>query len=57
MLLALVSAVQFYAHATAAIGVWVTPEYEPLFQAAFNLVVLAVALLGAGRQLRRIDAA
>lgn len=45
-LLAVVATVQLYTNASAAISRWVAPEFVPAFQAAFNLVVLLLALAG-----------
>lgn len=53
-LFAVVAAVQFYLNASAAIGRWVAPAYRSLFQAAFNLAVLLVAVAGISRQLARL---
>lgn len=55
-LLAVVALLQFYLSVSRAVSIWVTREYRPLFQAAFNLVVLLVAGVGISlvvRQLRR----
>ena len=52
-LLVLVSTVQLYANASAAIGRWVSPDFVPVFQAAFNLVVLLLALAGLAVVARR----
>jgi hypothetical protein len=54
-LLALVATLRFYFAASATIDTWVTPEYRPPFQAAFNLVVLLAAVGGLALQLRRLD--
>lgn len=45
-LFGLFAAVQFYLNASRAISVWVVPDYQPLFQAAFNLVVVLACGLG-----------
>lgn len=42
-LVALVAFWRFYASTTDAIATFVDPEYEPLFQAGFNLIVLFAA--------------
>ena len=55
VLLAFVAAVQFYLNGGRAIRIWVAPEYEPLFQAAFNLVLLLVAGLGISWLVRRLN--
>lgn len=55
-LLAVVALLQFYLSVSRAVSIWVTREYRPLFQAAFNLVVLLVTGVGISlvvRQLRR----
>ena len=52
-LLALVATLQLYWNASAAIGEWVAPAYVPVFQAAFNLVVLLAALAGLAVLARR----
>ena len=52
-LLALVSTVQLYTNVSAAIGRWASPDFVPLFQAAFNLVVLLLALAGLAVVARR----
>lgn len=44
--LALIATVRFYLSASRLISVWVTEEFRPLFQAAFNLVVLLGAAAG-----------
>jgi len=54
VLLAVVATLRLYLSASAAIGTWVTHEYRPLVQAAFNLVVLAAAGLGIVAVLRRL---
>lgn len=53
-LLALVATLRFYFAASNAIDVWVAREYRPLFQAAFNLVVLLVAAIGISWELRQV---
>ncbi len=45
-LVALVAVFRFYFAASRAISVWISPDFEPLFQAAFNLVVLLLAATG-----------
>ena len=56
-LLVVVSTVQLYTNASAAIGQWVSPDWVPVFQAAFNLVVLLLALAGLAAVARRRRAA
>lgn len=53
IMLGAVAAVGFYTSAGTAISRLVTPEYEPIFQAVFNLVVLLIALIGVSLLLRR----
>lgn len=45
-LFGLFAAVQFYLNASRTISLWVTADYRPLFQAAFNLAVVAACGLG-----------
>ena len=52
-LLALVATFQLYTNTSAAIARWVSPTYVPVFQAAFNLVVLLLALAGLAVLARR----
>jgi hypothetical protein len=53
-LLALVATLRFYFAASNAIDIWVARQYRPLFQAAFNLVVLLVAAVGISWELRQV---
>lgn len=53
-LIALVSVWQFYAAVPAAIGVWFTDAYVPVFQAAFNRLVAVAAAAGISTMLRRL---
>lgn len=53
--LALVATVGFYTSATATIGRWVTPAYQPLFRAGFNLVLLLAAGVGISAVLRGLN--
>ena len=55
VLLAAVAALRFYLSGSRAISVWVSPEYEPLFQAAFNLVLLLVSGVGISLVVRRLS--
>jgi hypothetical protein len=50
---ALVALFGFYTGVSRAISVWVTREYRPIVNAAFNLALLLVALGGIGLLLRR----
>ena len=52
-MLALVATFQLYTNTSAAITQWVSPTYVPVFQAAFNLVVLLLALAGLAVLARR----
>jgi hypothetical protein len=53
-LLALVATFRFYFAASEAIRLWFSPDFVPVFQAAFNLVVLALSALGISVLVRRI---
>lgn len=53
-LLALVATFRFYFAASEAIRVWFSSDFVPVFQAAFNLVVLVAAALGISVLVRRI---
>ncbi len=44
--LAVVATVQFYLNVSQTISVWIAPDYQPLFQAAFNLSVVVACTLG-----------
>jgi len=54
ILLALIAGWGFYSQAGRAIRTWLDPAYQPIALAAFNLVVLLVALAGVAHQLYRI---
>lgn len=54
VLFALVAAVSLYTNINRIIQVWVTREYQPVFSAAFNLLVLLLAGAGISLLLRRI---
>ena len=45
-LIALIAVFQFYFAASRAISIWISPDFEPLFQAAFNLITLLLAATG-----------
>lgn len=45
-LLAVVATFRLYTSASSAIARWVSPDFVPAFQAAFNLIVLLLALAG-----------
>ncbi|MDX1744454.1 MAG: hypothetical protein R3324_00835 [Halobacteriales archaeon] len=53
-LLAVIATFRFYNAASRAIGRLVSPEYEPLFQAGFNLVILLLAVAGISVLTRRL---
>lgn len=54
-LLAVAATLQLYGSATRAIRIWVSPDFQPVFVAAFNLVVLLVAAIGISLVLRRLN--
>ncbi|MFB6354374.1 MAG: hypothetical protein ABEJ92_09850 [Halobacteriales archaeon] len=56
-LLAVVAMFRVYTGASAAIARFVAPDFRPLFQAAFNLVVLLLAVAGIVGLLRELQAA
>ena len=53
-LLALVATFRFYFAASEAIRIWFNRDWVPVFQAAFNLVVLVAAAIGISVLVRRI---
>lgn len=53
-ILATLAMFRFYNSAGRAIDVFVADRYEPLFQAAFNLIVLLVAVTGISVLIRRM---
>ncbi|MFC7045911.1 hypothetical protein ACFQH6_11260 [Halobacteriaceae archaeon GCM10025711] len=53
-LLAVFALFEFYRSVSWAISVWVAPDYEPIFNAAFNLAVLFAAGVGISALLRRL---
>jgi hypothetical protein len=53
-LLALVATFRFYFAVSSAIDIWVAREFRPLFQAAFNLVVLLLAAVGISWEVRKV---
>lgn len=55
LLLAVAATLQLYGSATRAIRIWVSPDFQPVFVAAFNLVVLLVAAIGISLVLRRLN--
>jgi len=54
VVLGVVATLQFYLSATRAIAQLAGDEYRPLFQAAFNLVVLLAAGIGVAQVVRRL---
>ena len=56
-LLAIVATFRVYTSASAAISRFVAYEYRALFQAAFNLAVLLLAVAGITSLLRRLQTA
>jgi uncharacterized membrane protein (DUF106 family) len=56
-LLAVVATFRVYTSASTAIARFVAPDFQPLFQAAFNLAVLLLAVAGITGLLRRLQAA
>ena len=55
-LLAAAATLQLYASASRAIRIWVAPDFQPVFVAAFNVVVLLVVGIGISVVLRRLNA-
>lgn len=53
-LLALVATFQFYFNVSDAIRVWFSPDFRPIFQALFNLVVLIASATGISLLVRRL---
>jgi len=53
-LLALLATFRFYFAASEAIRVWFSPDFVPVFQAVFNLVVLVASAVGISVLVRRI---
>lgn len=53
-LLAVIAALRLYLSASTAIEIWVARDYQPLVQAAFNLVVLALTGIGIVALTRRL---
>jgi len=53
-LLAVVATIQVYFAASRTISIWISPDYRPIFQAGFNLVVLAVCGVGLSLLARRL---
>lgn len=53
-ILALVATFRFYLAASDAIGTWISRDFVSVFQAAFNLVVLVLSVLGLSLLVRRM---
>lgn len=53
-LLAVFALIRFYSSTTAAIDLWISSAYRPIVQAAFNLVVLLLALTGVSWLVREL---
>ena len=53
-LLAAIATLQLYTSVAAAIGRFIDPRFVPVFRAAFNAVVLLLALAGIGLIARRM---
>jgi hypothetical protein len=49
------SAYGFYQSVIDIIDIWVSEDFEPIFQAVFNLVVVFVAILAISLLVRRLD--
>ena len=56
VLLAVLATLRFYLAASTAIDIWIERRYRPLFQAAFNLVVLLAAGIGISVVVRKLTA-
>lgn len=54
VLFAVTAAFQAYISASRAIDVWISPDFAPVFQAGFNVVVLLAAVIGISLLLRRM---
>ena len=52
---ALVAAIGFYTSMQGVIRTWIEPDFRPVVNAAFNLVVLFVVGAGLVRQVRRLS--
>lgn len=55
-LFALVGAVGLYTSLGRVIGVWVAGEFQPVFRAGLNLLVLLIAVAGLSTVVRRLAA-
>lgn len=52
--LALIALFRFYLQASSAIDIWIESAYEPIIQAAFNLVVLLLSVFGISSVVRKL---
>lgn len=52
--LALIALFRFYLQASSAIDIWIESAYEPILQAAFNLVVLLLSVVGISSVVRKL---
>lgn len=55
LLVSVTAVFQLYFNLGQLIGIWIAPEYEPAFRAAFNLTVLLFAIYVAARLVDRLD--
>lgn len=47
LLLALIAALSLYVQVGSLIGIWIAPEYQPVYRAGFNLAVLLLSFYAA----------
>lgn len=53
-ILIVVATIGLYTSSTAVINTWISREYQPIFQAMFNLIVLLTAGIGISIVARRL---
>ncbi|PSQ33475.1 hypothetical protein BRD09_00740 [Halobacteriales archaeon SW_10_68_16] len=53
--LAVVATAGLYSSVGRVIDIWIAPDFQPLFRAAFNLAVVLVCAAGLSVLLRRVD--
>ncbi len=53
--LAVVATAGLYSSVGRVIDIWIAPDYQPLFRAAFNLAVVLACAAGLSVLLRRVD--
>lgn len=53
-ILIIVATIGLYTSTTAVINTWIAREYQPIFQAVFNLIVLLTAGIGLSIVARRL---